>query len=355
VNKQRCFRLIENAINSFELDLSGFNVLTEAATGHYSLTPLIASLAGADSVLALTRNSRFGSEDQVHQILSELSTDYGAKRIEIGVDRKHPEIGKADIVTNLGFVRPLDFSLLSQLRQHASVSLMWEPWEFRESDVDLSACQSLGIPILGTNEDDERLQTGRYVGHLAVKLLFEMNVEILKSRVLVCGSGKFGRHTVQTLKALGAEIYYVNSESGMTMAAPEAKSFLASTDAIVFCEHVRRDCLMGPSGDICPTDLYEINGSIILIHICGCVDVTSIRDSGLTVNPSTPAEFGFMTVATDYLGPRPLIDLHVAGLLVGQNLASARRTGKTAREAEDFVSANLSVAAEFPQHIREGA
>ncbi len=37
----------------FELDLTDMTVLTEAATGYYALTPIIASLAGAKHVLAL--------------------------------------------------------------------------------------------------------------------------------------------------------------------------------------------------------------------------------------------------------------------------------------------------------------
>lgn len=355
MNRQRCFRLIEDAIRSFELDLNGFTVLTEAATGYYALTPLIASMAGADSIFALTRSSRFGSEDQVSELLSELAADCGAERIEVGVDRSHPAISNVDIVTNLGFVRPIDFSLLSRLGPESAVSLMWEPWEFRKSDVDLSACRQLGVPILGTNEDDERLQTGKYVGHLAVKLLFEMNVEVLKSKIVVCGSGKFGSHTTQTLETLGAELLYVNSGAGMTLADSGTRGFLKTADAIVFCEHVRPDCLVGHSGDLTPVELCEINSSIVLAHICGTVDVDAVRRAGLAVHPSEPAEFGFMTATTDYLGPRPLIDLHVAGLLIGQRLVSARRTGKAAREAEVCVAAELSVAAEFPCELRRSA
>ena len=50
MNETRCHQLINQAISLFALDLSNMIVLTEAATGYYMLTPLIAALAGAERV-----------------------------------------------------------------------------------------------------------------------------------------------------------------------------------------------------------------------------------------------------------------------------------------------------------------
>jgi hypothetical protein len=52
MNLNRIKRLINKSILDFSLDLSGFYVLTEAASGYYMFTPIIAALAQADYVLA---------------------------------------------------------------------------------------------------------------------------------------------------------------------------------------------------------------------------------------------------------------------------------------------------------------
>jgi hypothetical protein len=61
----RVARIIRDTIDFLELDLSGWTVLTEAASGPYVVTPVIAALAGAKRVLALTRDSHHGSVETV--------------------------------------------------------------------------------------------------------------------------------------------------------------------------------------------------------------------------------------------------------------------------------------------------
>jgi hypothetical protein len=53
--------LMRHAILQCDLDLSRVTVLTEAATGAYSVTPVLAALAGAQTVFAYARDSRHGS------------------------------------------------------------------------------------------------------------------------------------------------------------------------------------------------------------------------------------------------------------------------------------------------------
>ena len=64
-NLVRARRLIDQAIAKLELNLSDLMVLTEAATGNFIYTPLIAAIAGAKQVLAITRDSRFGTAQTV--------------------------------------------------------------------------------------------------------------------------------------------------------------------------------------------------------------------------------------------------------------------------------------------------
>ena len=69
------------------LDLAGATVLTEAATGAYVVTPVLAALGGAGVVNAVTRATRFGSVDEVAEQTRELADLLGvADRITIHAD-----------------------------------------------------------------------------------------------------------------------------------------------------------------------------------------------------------------------------------------------------------------------------
>jgi hypothetical protein len=63
-------------------------------------------------------------------------------------------------------------------------------------------------------------------------------------------------------------------------------------------------------------------------------------------------DFGYMTVATDYLGPRPVIDLHAAGLKVGEALSRGMRAFGDTAKARDFAM-SCSPAMDFDGERRE--
>ena len=200
MNLERIKRLMDQAIRTFELDLIGQCVLTEAASGHYQLTPLIAALAGAE-VIALTRDSRFGSAEDIRQDTLATASSWGVEsRIRVETDRTSSLLQEANIVTNCGFVRPIDRELIDQLSDHISISLMWETWEFRDADLDLANCRSKGIPVLGTDEHHEDLNIFTYIGQVAIKLLMEAELEVFKSNILLIGSGEFAACTEHALK-----------------------------------------------------------------------------------------------------------------------------------------------------------
>ena len=330
-NSQRCQRLANDAIKRFSLDLKGLIVLTEAATNHFSLTPLIAALAGADRVIALGRDSRHGSYIKARDELLDLAYAWGiSDRICVTNDRLHDSISQADIVTNLGFVRPLDEGFLSRLKKTVALPLMWETWEFRTQDLDIGACRRLEIPVLGTNEDHPDLGTINYLGAVAVKLLFELQVEVLRSRVVIVGSGKFAATIRSTLLDAGAESAVVvvpSREMGRLDCWTRA-------DAIIFAEHRLSELLLGVGGWLDPERITAVNPSVAIAHICGNVDESSLRNVGLRYRPLLLAEFGYMSVTTDFVGPRPVIDLHTAGLRVGELLSRLRLKGIPAFEAE---------------------
>jgi hypothetical protein len=348
MNEPRIRRLIDKSISTFGLDLTGVVILTEAATGYYILTPMIAAIAGAEKVLAITRDSRFGHAVYVQRTTEALARKWNVEdRIEVIFSRKDESICEVDIVTNLGFVRPLNATFLNRLKSTTVITLMWETQEYRPEDLDLHECRRLRIPVLGTNEHHSDLRTFEYIGHIALKLLLKLEIEIFRSNVVVIGSGEFLDQTVATLHNAGAYVTSLNTEKKGVLRSIVAKKALQHADAMVVVEQNSRRVLIGPNGEIGTDELYDLNPCLVLAHVCGGVDRAAIESIGLPCYPETFAMPGYMSVATDYLGPKPLIDLHTAGLKVGERLAYARKRGLAGLEAELAVLKETSLAQGF--------
>lgn len=347
-NQNRCFRLIHEAIRTFGLNLSGLVVLTEAATGYYVLTPLIAALAGAERVYMLARDSNYGSAEAVRELTMTMANQWGiSDQMDVIFSREDDQIGKADIVTNLGFVRPLDAPFLSRLKPTAVIPLMFETWEYRHADLDLAECRRLGISVLGTNEHHRDLRIFEYVGLVAVKILFDIGVEIFRSHIVVIGSGEFFKQVVMTLRAVKAHVTPLFSGRKGSLGSLKARQAFRDADAIVIIEHNSHRPLIGQDGEIGAEELFTLNPHLLITHICGGVDREALEAFGLHCYPNRFAASGYMSVTTDYLGPRPLIDLHSAGLKVGEELARARGRGLSWQEAECSVLGKMSLAQGF--------
>ena len=83
--------LMHAAIERCQLDLSGKIVLTEAASGAYVVTPVLAAMAGAARVYALTRSTSYGSVEEVVRSDFQLADLVGVRnRIEI-ITQKSPK------------------------------------------------------------------------------------------------------------------------------------------------------------------------------------------------------------------------------------------------------------------------
>src|SRR5215208_1051885 len=106
LNPFRLLTLIQKQISFLQLDLSGLTILTEAASGTYVVTPIIASLAGAERVIALTEDSRYATSDEVITQTRALEAFCDVvTAVEIHKQRCLDLFSQADIIKNLGFVR----------------------------------------------------------------------------------------------------------------------------------------------------------------------------------------------------------------------------------------------------------
>jgi hypothetical protein len=313
--------LIRRQVSFLELNLTGITVLTEAASGPYVVTPIIASLAGAARVIALTRDSFHATAAAVTAQTRALETLCGVTvPAEIYTERSLHLFAEADIVTNLGFVRPLDRTAIVALKPTAVVPLMCEPWEVRAADVDLEACRLGRIAAAGTNEDFDGLDVFAYSGPLCAKMLFDVQVEVHKSRILVVGSDRFGAVIARYLAASGAR---AELRTSLRDVDPDA---LAGLDAVVVADYTRSDTIIGREGDMsCDAFAAHAAGAAV-VQFAGLIDVTDLARHGLTVSPGLELPAHRMARTLAYLGPGPVVDLHAAGLKVGELLL--KRAGR---------------------------
>jgi hypothetical protein len=311
-NPRRLVYLMRQTIAGLKLDLSGLAVLTEAASGPFVVTPVLASLAGARYVTALTADSRYARAAEVVAQTRALETLCGVRPAAILTKRSPRLFADADIVTNLGFLRPIDCRAVAAMKPTAVVPLMCEAWEARAEDVDLQACRGRGIAFAGTNEDFPGLAVFAYSGWLALKLLFEAEIEVHKAQILIVSSDKFGRVIRARLAENGLRVRLVS-----TLSADAVRG----CDVILVADYTRDDCILGPGGDLTASQLARWAPHATVVQFAGRVDVEGLGAAGLTVFPevSLPAHRMAQTLA--YLGPRPVVELHAAGLKVGEILS----------------------------------
>lgn len=321
---------IEDSIRKIEPDLRGQSVLTEAASGPYIATPVLAALAGAQHVIACARESAWGSINEISGMMNKLANHFEvADRIEVSARSAVEMSHGIDVVTNLGFVRPITRALIQKLPPHAAIALMWEPWEFRAEDVDLAACHEYEIPIIATNERHPNLLTFKAVGMLALKLLLERQCEVAGLEVVVVGSDPFGHACFEVLNSVGAQVTLLNPQDGWPNESFTAT--FARADAVVVVEHRSRCEILGPS--VCSfVQLISRRGGHV-IHICGVIDAEYLATCGIEKHPAKVVPPGFMTLTTAHVGVKPVVDLHAAGLHVASIVARERKKGSTVDEA----------------------
>jgi len=363
----RAKRLVNELVADLHLDLSGMVVLTEAASGNYVFTPLIAAVANAKKVIAVTRDSGYGKAKDVTENTLCLAKyfDIEKKRIKIASNLTPEIIGEADIVTNLGFLRPLDKQFISSLKKTAAISLMYETWEFREEDLDLRECWRRGIPVLGTNEEHSALRIFDYIGHLCLKVLFEAEIEVFRSKILLIGDNRFSRNMVKTLTAVGAAVYWMASarteevkQLGGTkissdLEEPETQNSIRDCDAVIVNTYPNPNAAIGERGMISTTRLKELTPGTTIIQFNGYVERESLKKWAFAYLPKEEPRIGHMGWTLAHLGPKPVIALNGGGLKVGEVLARARLKGLDRVEAEREALKN-SICQNFsPDQRRE--
>jgi len=324
---------VYSSIEKFDLDLKGLNVLTEAATGNYSVTSIIAAIAGAN-VFAYSEESRYGTFEEVKKQTYFLAERCNVQeRVEVLDSLEKVDLSSVNILTNTGFLRPVTAALISQLSSGCVIPYMFEPWEFRKDDIDLESCRKKGIKVYGTNEDDERLKTFQYIGYTVLYFLLKKKLTPFSAKILVIGNDKFIKPIVEVLSN--------NQYSFDIVKEYSKKTETGKYNAIIIAERQRENCIIGP-GEDCFIDSKQISEEIFVFHVTGRVDFTGLKADCI---PKYPVPFGYMSFNTDFIDSRAVIDLNTAGLKVGEGMLQALKKGLTKRDSKEFIEQNYPALA----------
>ena len=310
LNQRRLVRLMEAAIDRCQLDLTGLTVLTEAASGAYVVTPVLAAMAGAQ-VAALAAATSYATADALQAATSELARLVGvADRIQLVETKSLQVVGAADIVTNSGQVRPIDATMVAQMKPSAVVPLMYESWEFRPSDLDLGACRHRRIPVAGTKEDHPAVDCLAFTGIMAIKQLLDAGIEVYQSRIALLCDNSFAPFIARALRGAGAEV----------VESPRLTREVLSTP----CDAVLLALRPGGGVDFTQDDawlLADLAPGTVLVQYWGDTDRAALAAVGIPVWPPEAPGPGHMGVLPSALGPEPVVRLQAGGLKVGELLA----------------------------------
>jgi hypothetical protein len=315
LNPIRLIQLMRRAIAASRLDLSAAVVLTEAATGAYVVTPILAALSGAKHVFALTRPTVYGSVEDITSETLSLAALAGVRdRIEVVSTRAREIVAEADVVTNSGHVRPIDAEMIGWMKPTAVIPLMYEAWELRPGDVDLAACRARGIAVAGTNERHPAVAVFADLGIMAVKQLLDAGVCVRGCDVLLLCDNDFGPFLYHGLEQAGARLMQAvqvgqvepdkHFDAIVLALQPRAEPVLAAADAAVIAAR-------WPGA--------------VLAQFWGDADRRALASHAIPVWPPSPPSAGHMGILPSEIGPEPIVRLQAGGLKVGQLLRAGCR------------------------------
>ena len=315
---------IKYSIEKFSLNLKDKIVLTEATTGDYRCTAIIAEQAGARKVYALAKNTNYGDIDDIKSNYIEYFETNKESNIKI-IESLDEIDDKIDIVTNSGFIRPINQRVLKYIDKSSVITLMYEPWEFRSSDMDMELMYKQGIKVYGTNEHDSRLMTMDYIGITTLYLLLDWKItHFSNQKILILGSEEFTEPIERVLTTNGYLTKSIDNYSN---------NFVDDDyDIFIVAEHKNQKFIIGDKSAYIEKSKLDKNKRVI--HICGNVDFDKVNFVHI---PDNPAPFGFMSYRTDYVDSMALIDLQTASFKVAEGMLEANRLNLTKKEYKEFI------------------
>ncbi|WP_415376871.1 hypothetical protein [Patiriisocius sp. Uisw_017] len=315
LKQQRVLSKIKEKNVELGLDLTGYNILTEVGSGEYVYTPIIAALANANKIVAYTKDSRYGKASDIIERCRIILKGIGlADKVEFYSDEVSKEhLENADIITNSGFLRPLNKEKLQYLKKNAVIPLMYEKWELRDSDIDIDYCKLNKIRVAGTWENHPDLLVFNHVGPLAVKMSLNAGYEVYNNKIIVWSDDHFGEVAKKAFLSLGAKEVILTTNQDFLYKNIE------NVDFIYVCDYdEKREYGSADFFDF--KKLLKLNPDFGIVHLYGNINYNKHKDSITTLYPSFDGFSSIMTYTLSHIGINPLINLQISGFKVAESL-----------------------------------
>jgi hypothetical protein len=330
---ERLIVLMRDAIDRCALDLSGLSVFTEAASGAYAVTSVLAALSGARRVVALARDTRYGTIAEVAREVSSLARSTNvAERIEIVTEKTRAIVAAADIITNSGHLRPIDREMIRWMKPTAVIPLMYEAWELRAADIDAAACAARGIAVAGINERHPAVEVFSFLGPIAERLLADAGIALSDRRIVVLSNNAFRDFIVRHFIEAGAVVEAAQSLE---------KISIQPCDVILVAVTPTPWPIIGSQEAEIIATRYP---GALVAQFWGDIDRTALTRCGVRFWPIDAPTRGHQGITLSSIGPEPVVRLQAGGLKVGEVMARARISGRDAIRA--------AIASGFGQAIK---
>lgn len=325
-------------LDELDLDLHGRVVLTEAATGPYVVTALLAALAGAE-VHAYARDTAYGTATQAIEATRAAGEGLAEAQGITYLRELTPEVvSRADVITNSGQLRPLDESLLRHAKDSLVIPLMFEAWEWREGDLDLDYARSRGMTVGATNERHPSVDVFGYLGDMALRQVLDSGTTPYRNRFVLLTNNDFGPYIARVLGTVCAGLAVVAPDDQREAYAglpgvdwvggfPEVRlpADYRDAEAVVFTAYPFDRTWIGDGGPVDVTALASALTHPRVLRYAGDVDVRALEAHGVGYFPREVPS-GHMGVLPSAVGFDPVIRLQAGGLkaaeamLTGQHL-----------------------------------
>ena len=321
---------LKKQVDTLELDLKGKTVLTEAATGAYIVTPVLAALAGA-KVFAYSRTTRYGTVEEVFARTQELTNGFKEFSLDIHyIDSLEPKyITAADIITNSGHLRPLNESMLRHAKDGVVIPLMYEAWEWREADMDINYIRKRGFPVVATNERHPEIDVFNYLGDMALKQIFDAGICPYRNKFILLCNNDFGPFIAKVIAKVCERLAVIDFDENKAKYSlkeidwiggfPEFKipAEYGDSEAIIFTAYPFDRNWIGNNTDV---NIDQIKSAIkdpLILRYCGDIEETYLTGKNMRFFPSHVPS-GHMGVLPSAIGYDPIIRLQSGGLKAGE-------------------------------------
>lgn len=348
---KREINLLKQYKSHFDIDLSGLTIITECANGPYRFNALLPLLCGAKKVIAIGRDSRFGTYEDCKKELINIAklSDIDISSLKVTNKLDPTYLRDADIITNSGWVRPINKAMIDLMKPTAVIPLMWETWEYRDGEIDLDAARQNGVLVMGTDETCPLNDMRPYSGMMAIYIMFKLGLEGYGSKVALFGGAILGESIASFFDQVGIDyMWFIDQpENEKQISYGQLGKYVdkfENIDMVLIADHEAKERIFTSNQGLTFSGLSKINDQIVVGIISGDISYSELALSGLSYYPGKIEPPGYMSFQCFHLGAKPVIQLFAAGLKVGEVLArirldcpNVRTSAKRALEASELV------------------